>query len=74
MSSKIKDIVRNPAILFLPLGHREWFNWMSNKTYIKIAYVYLGEMAFYITSGLGMFTPVEWNFKLGEMIKLSSKI
>lgn len=47
---------------------------MSNKTYIKIAYVYLGEMAFYITSGLGMFTPVEWNLKLGEMIKLPSKI
>ena len=38
MSSKIKDIVRNPALLFLTLGHREWFNWMSDKTYLKIAY------------------------------------
>lgn len=38
MSSKIKDIVRNPALLFLTLGHREWFNWISDKTYLKIAY------------------------------------
>lgn len=38
MNSKIKDIVRNPALLFLTLGHREWFNWMSDKTYLKIAY------------------------------------
>lgn len=74
MASSNRKILNNPALLFLPLGHREWFNWMSDKTYLKIAYVYLGEMAFYITSGLGMFTPVEWNLKLGEMIKLSSKI
>ena len=74
MASSIRKILNNPALLFLTLGHREWFNWMSNKTYIKIAYVYLGEMAFYITSSLGMFTPVEWNLKLGEMIKLPSKI
>lgn len=74
MSSKIKGIVRNPAMLFLTLGHREWFNRMSNKTYLRIAYVYLGEMAFYITSVLGMFTPSEWDLKLGEMIKLPSKI
>ena len=38
MSSKIKYIVRNPALLFLTLGHREWFNWISDKTYLKIAY------------------------------------
>lgn len=74
MASSNRKILNNPALLFLTLGHREWFNWMSDKTYLKIAYVYLGEMAFYITSGLGMFTPVEWNLKLGEMIKLSSKI
>lgn len=74
MSSKIKDIVRNPAILFLTLGHREWFNRMSDKTYLKIAYVYLVEMAFYITSGLGLFAPVERDLKLGEIIKAPSKI
>ena len=74
MASSNRKILNNPALLFLTLGHREWFNWMSDKTYLKIAYVYLGEMAFYITSGLGMFTPVEWNLKLGEMIKLPSKI
>lgn len=74
MASSNRKILNNPALLFLTLGHREWFNWMSDKTYLKIAYVYLGEMAFYITSGLGMFTSVEWNLKLGEMIKLPSKI
>lgn len=38
MSNRVKDIIKNPALLFLTLGHREWFNWMSDKTYIKIAY------------------------------------
>lgn len=74
MASSIRKILNNPALLFLTLGHREWFNWMSNKTYLKIAYVYLSEMAFYITSVLGMFTPAEWDLKLGEIIKAPSKI
>lgn len=72
MSSKIKDIVRNPALLLLTFGHREWFNWMSVNTYLKIAYVHFGAMTFY--PALGLFTPAEWNIKLGEMIKLPSKI
>lgn len=38
MSSHIKDFVKNPALLFLTLGHREWFNWIDDKTYLKIAY------------------------------------
>ena len=38
MSKKIKVILKNPALLFLTLGHREWFNWMSDKAYLKIAY------------------------------------
>ena len=27
MSKSIKDLVKNPALLFLALGHREFFNW-----------------------------------------------
>lgn len=36
--NKIKRILRNPFLLFLTLGHREWFNWVSDETYLKIAY------------------------------------
>ena len=38
MSNRIKDILRNPALLFLTLGHREMFNWMSDERYLKIAF------------------------------------
>ena len=34
----MKEVLHNPALLFLTLGHREMFNWMSDKTYLKIAY------------------------------------
>lgn len=38
MSSSIKNIVKHPQLLFLTLGHREWFNWMSDEQYLKIAF------------------------------------
>ena len=38
MTSKIKCIIKNPALLFLTLGHREFFNWMSDKLYLQIAF------------------------------------
>ncbi len=38
MGKTIKDIVKNPALLFLSLGHREFFNWIDDKTYLEIAY------------------------------------
>lgn len=38
MKNSIKKIVKNPALLFLTCGHREWFNWMSDARYLKIAY------------------------------------
>lgn len=38
MSNRIKDILYNPALLFLTLGHREMFNWMSDERYLKIAF------------------------------------
>ena len=37
-SSKIQKILRNPALLFLTLGQRGFFNWMSDEQYLKIAY------------------------------------
>lgn len=36
--SKIQKILRNPALLFLTLGQRGFFNWMSDEQYLKIAY------------------------------------
>lgn len=38
MSNRIKEILKNPALLFLTFGHREWFNWMNDEMYLKIAY------------------------------------
>lgn len=38
MSNKIISILKNPALLFLTFGHREWFNWLSDERYLKIAY------------------------------------
>lgn len=38
MSNSIKDILKRPQLLFLTLGHREWFNWMGDEQYLKIAF------------------------------------
>ena len=35
---------------------------------------YFGEITFFPASGMGCFNPSEWNFKLGEMIKLNNHI
>ena len=32
--------------------------------------IYFGEITFYPASGFGKFTPIQWNVKLGQMIKL----
>lgn len=36
--------------------------------------IYFGEMTFFPASGMGRFTPEEWNLKLGEMIKLPTLV
>ena len=38
MSSKIKEFITNPALVFMTLGQRGVFNWMNDITYLKIAY------------------------------------
>ena len=38
MSFKLKEILSNPALLFISLGHRECLNWISDETYLKIIY------------------------------------
>lgn len=38
MKNSLKDIIKRPQLLFLTLGHREWFNWMSDEQYLKIAF------------------------------------
>jgi len=35
--------------------------------------VYFGEITFFPASGMGIFKPEEWDYKLGEMIKLPQK-
>lgn len=38
MNSSLLRISKNPALLFLSLGHRSVLNWIDDKTYLKIAY------------------------------------
>lgn len=38
MSKKLVNFIKNPGLLFLTLGHRSFFNWIDDKTYLKIAF------------------------------------
>lgn len=38
MGHSIIDIIKNPKLLFLTFGHKGFFNWMDDETYIKIAF------------------------------------
>lgn len=38
MSRTVKEILENPWLLFMSLGHRELLNWMDDKTYLKLAF------------------------------------
>ena len=38
MNDRLKRIISNPGIVFLGLGGRGFFKWMSDRTYLKIAY------------------------------------
>lgn len=38
MSNTIIDIIKNPPLLFLTLGHRGFFNWLNDKQYLTIAF------------------------------------
>lgn len=35
---KVTSLLKRPQYLFLMLGHRGWFKWMSDEAYLKIAY------------------------------------
>ena len=38
MDRRIIKIIKNPCRLFLTLGHRGYFNWLSDERYLRIAY------------------------------------
>ena len=58
MSKSIKKFIENPGLLFISLGHRGWFHWMSDETYLKIAYrIKMGK-------NLNLNPPVTFNEKL----------
>ena len=38
MGNTVKDILKRPSLLFMTLGHRGYFNWMSDEHYLRIAY------------------------------------
>lgn len=63
MNRKMQRIIKNPLMLFHTFGHRGWFNWMDDKTYLSIA--------FYIRMGykLDLDNPKTLNEKL-QWLKL----
>ena len=38
MSRTIKDFINNPGLLFVTLGHRGWWNWIDDETYLRIIF------------------------------------
>ena len=38
MAKAIKDFIQKPGLLFVSLGHRGWWHWMDDETYLKIAF------------------------------------
>ncbi|WP_445002566.1 ATP-grasp fold amidoligase family protein [Exiguobacterium alkaliphilum] len=63
MKKKIIEIIKNPTYLFLTLGHRGFFKWLSDEKYIKIAHrIKLGE-------SLNLENPITYNEKL-QWLKL----
>lgn len=38
MAKTIKDFIHKPGLLFVSLGHRGWWHWMDDETYLKIAF------------------------------------
>ena len=38
MDKRAIEIFKNPFRLFMTFGHRGWFNWINDKTYLQIAY------------------------------------
>ncbi len=66
MIQKVKMIVKKPMLLFLTLGHRGWFKWMDDETYLKIAYrIKMGKK-------LNLDHPITFNEKL-QWLKLHDR-
>lgn len=66
MSKSIKNFLDNPGLLFISLGHRGWFHWMDDETYLKIAYrIKMGKK-------LNLNPPVTFNEKL-QWLKLHDR-
>lgn len=38
MNDKLKKLLHKPALIFPSLGHRGFFNWMSDEVYLKLVY------------------------------------
>lgn len=66
MSSKIIEIMKHPMYVFLTLGHKGYFNWMSDEIYIKIAHrIKIGKR-------LDLENPKTFNQKL-QWLKLNDR-
>jgi len=64
--NKLIDLLKNPGKFFLSLGHRGFFNWMKDETYLKIAYL------FKMNKKLNLKKPITYNEKL-QWLKLNDR-
>lgn len=66
MNKTISKLWKNPLLLMVSLGHRGYFNWMSDRTYLR--------MVFFIKMGrwLNLYNPKTFNEKL-QWIKLNDR-
>lgn len=64
---KLEEMLELAAILSKGIPH------VRVDFYSVDDHIYFGELTFYHGSGFERFTPEDWNYKLGEWIKLSKK-
>lgn len=80
-----KNFPPNPSIKFLKPANFDKMISIARQLALNIPFVridlynvngniYFGEITFFPASGMGKFTPEEWDYKLGEMIKLPQQI
>ena len=63
MAKKIRDFLKNPGLVFISLGHREWWRWIDDEKYLRIAFrIKMGKK-------LRLDPPITYNEKL-QWLKL----
>lgn len=65
-NNRVLAILKDPSRLFMSLGHRNWFNWMSDELYLKLGY------RSYMHKKLNLDNPKTFNEKL-QWLKINDR-